>query len=156
MTRQITFDRMKKNPSNVTMFGASHNGRSCTKPFHYIFQQSPSLQLEIPRAYVVFQDIIRYQGLVDTRIFIGFQMNQGLFGHALVRSLLYKPTELIEFPSILGRYVLLLGAIGVFGVVTGGGSKAPCGSVFTANRFRGRMVGETVGIALPTLARLDK
>jgi hypothetical protein len=104
MTRQITFDRMKKNPSNVTMFGASHNGRSCTKPFHYIFQQSPSLQLEIPRAYVVFQDIIRYQGLVDTRIFIGFQMNQGLFGHALVRSLLYKPTELIEFPSIRGTF----------------------------------------------------
>jgi hypothetical protein len=83
-------------------------------------------------------------------------MNQGLVRHALVRSLLYKPTELIEFPSIRGRYVLLLGAIGVFGVVTGGGSKAPCGSVFTANRFRGRMVGETVGIALPTLARLDK
>jgi hypothetical protein len=35
------------------------------------------------------------------------------------------------------RYTLLLGVIGVFGVVTGGGSKAASGSVFTASKFRG-------------------
>jgi hypothetical protein len=79
---------MKKNPSNVTIFGASHNGRSCTKPFHYVFQQSSWFHLRSVRAYVVFQDVIRYQGLVDARIFIRLQMNQGLLGHALVRGLL--------------------------------------------------------------------
>ncbi len=36
MTKQITLERMKKNPNNVTIFGASHNGRSSTNAFHYI------------------------------------------------------------------------------------------------------------------------
>jgi hypothetical protein len=41
----------------------------------------------------------------------------------------------------------LLGVIGDFGVVTGGGSKAACDSVFTASKFRERMVAYTAGIA---------
>ena len=39
-----------------------------------------------------------------------------------------------------GSHILLLGVIGDFGVVTGGGSKA-CGSVFTGSKFEGRIVG---------------
>lgn len=34
IARNSTFIRMKQNPSNVTIFGASHNGKSCTKAFH--------------------------------------------------------------------------------------------------------------------------
>ena len=36
ISRHITFDRMKKNPNSVTIFGASHNGNSSTNAFHYI------------------------------------------------------------------------------------------------------------------------
>jgi hypothetical protein len=126
----------------------SHSTRS--------FSRVPLSNLEDVKAHVVFQDVIRYQGFVDARIFIGLQMNQGFFRHALVRGLLYKRTVLAKFLIIQSRYTLLLGVIGVFGVVTGGGSRAPCGSVFTASKFKGRMMGTTVGIALPTLARLVK
>lgn len=52
------------------------------------FSKVPLSESEVVRAHVVFQDIIRYQRLVDARIFIGLQMNQGIFGHALVRGLL--------------------------------------------------------------------
>lgn len=33
-TKRPMFPRMKKKPSNVTMFGASHSGKSSTAAFH--------------------------------------------------------------------------------------------------------------------------
>lgn len=36
MTNSATLTKMKKNPIRVTMFGASHNGKSSTKAFHCI------------------------------------------------------------------------------------------------------------------------
>lgn len=35
MTSRATFAKMKQNPRRVTMFGASHSGKSSTKAFHY-------------------------------------------------------------------------------------------------------------------------
>ncbi len=42
---------------------------------------------EVVRAHIVFEDIIRDQGLVDTRVFIGLQMYQSIFRDTLVRRL---------------------------------------------------------------------
>lgn len=38
----------------------------------------------------MFEDIIRDQGLVDTRILVGLEMDKRLFRHALVRCLFYS------------------------------------------------------------------
>jgi hypothetical protein len=77
-------------------------------------------------------------------------MDESFFRHALMCGLLYT----FQTPSARGysypglEYVLLLGDIGDFGVVTGTGSKA-CGcSVFTASKSRGRMVNGSSRIAL--------
>lgn len=35
MAHKPTLPRMKKNPSRVTMLGASHSGKNSTKVFHY-------------------------------------------------------------------------------------------------------------------------
>jgi hypothetical protein len=144
ITKQITFDRMKKNPNNVTIFGANHNGRSCTKPFHYsnlsILFRAFVRGLE---AYVVLEDVIRNQRFVDTGIFVRLQMDKSFFRHALMCGLLCEHQFISkDAPSIFHDVnVLLLGAIGVLGVVTGWGSTA--WSVLTANKSaRGRILNQ--------------
>jgi hypothetical protein len=104
------------------------------------FSKIPPSIREVVRAHIVFEDIIRDQGFVDTRVFIGLQMYQSIFRDTLVRRLFFEQTTLANSFLNQGRYALLLGVIGVFGVVTGGGSRAACDSVFTASKFRGRMV----------------
>lgn len=39
ISKSITLARMQKKPRRVTMLGASHNGRSSTKPFHWVIDQ---------------------------------------------------------------------------------------------------------------------
>jgi len=77
---------MKKKPNNVTIFGASHNGRSSTNAFHYIGLSANLSRKSEERlvAYVMLEDIIRNQRFVHTGIFIGFQMNESLFRQALM------------------------------------------------------------------------
>jgi hypothetical protein len=77
ITRQITFERMKKNPSKVTMLGASHSGRSSTNAFHY--NPSADFFIGVWGAYVVLEDIVRNQRFVDTRILVRLQMDESLF-----------------------------------------------------------------------------
>jgi hypothetical protein len=89
ITRKATFVRIKQNPISVTIFGASHNGSSSTKPFHYNTRQDVSpLHMFSMDAYVVLEDIVRNKGFVDARVLVGPQMDKGLLRHALVCSLL--------------------------------------------------------------------
>ena len=80
---------MKKNPNSVTMFGANHNGSSSTNAFHYSHSQQ-----NIPRirallaAYIMFEDVVRDEGFVDAGVLVRLQMNQRLFGDALMRGFL--------------------------------------------------------------------
>lgn len=89
--------RMKKKPSRVTRFGASHMGSSSTKPFHCRDTLEP-LSCAAARAacclgpagkgraaYVVLEDVSRDEGLVDARILVRPEMLQRVLGHALVR-----------------------------------------------------------------------
>jgi hypothetical protein len=150
MTRQITFVRMKKNPNNVTMLGASHSGKSSTNAFHYNISAKLFCCSGPFAAHIVFEDIIRNQGLVDTRILVGLEMDESFFRHALMCDLLYYVPDSVSkaysYPDL--GYVLLPGDIGDFGVVTGAGSKARGCSVFTASNSRGRMVNGSSRIAL--------
>lgn len=84
ISRHITFERMKKNPSRVTMFGASHNGSNSTKAFHYVLLSNLYRGFGELAAYVVLENIIRNQGLVDAGILVGLEMNKRFFRHALV------------------------------------------------------------------------
>lgn len=84
IARHITFQTMKKKPNKVTMFGASHSGRSSTTAFHCFFScwskiSGPYRQYKTGSgngevSYVVFQDVPRDQGLVDARVLVGFKM----------------------------------------------------------------------------------
>ena len=77
-------------------------------------------------------------------------MDESFFRHALMCGLLYYVPDSVSkaysYPDL--GYVLLLGDIGDFGVVTGAGSKARGCSVFTASNSRGRMVNGSSRIAL--------
>jgi len=59
MTKQITFERMQKNPSKVTIFGASHRGNNSTAAFHYRhLSTNVPYNVKCFRTYVVLKDII--------------------------------------------------------------------------------------------------
>ncbi len=93
-------------------------------------------------AYVVLEDIIRNQGFVDARIFVGLQMNEGLLRHALMRGFLYQDNNSSAdvLQNLTEEYVLLLGAMWALGVVTGCGSTA--WSVLTASKSRARILNK--------------
>ena len=97
ITKHITLLRMKKNPNSVTIFGANHIGRSSTKAFHYMFSVWRLLGSSSV-TYIVLQDVIRNKGFIDTRIFVGFQMNKGFLRNALVCSFLCLPFPLAVVP----------------------------------------------------------
>lgn len=80
-----TFPNMKKNPSNVTRFGAIHNGRSSTKPFHCVYVRSCCGVRDRDGAYVVLEDVAGDEGFIDARVFVRFQMLQRIFRDALMR-----------------------------------------------------------------------
>lgn len=142
ISKHMTLLRMKKNPNNVTIFGASHNGSNSTKAFHCVPLSISSLPTNIRwKTYVMFEDVIRDQRFIDTGVLIALEMNERVFGHAFMRSLSYQnsisryslsnpsPTK---YPKV---DLLLLGVIGETGVVTGDGNRA-CGSVLTASKLR--------------------
>lgn len=57
----------------------------------------------ISMAYIMFEDIVRDEGLVDTRILVGLEMYKRLFGHALMRRLLYNsPLAHIQYYILVG------------------------------------------------------
>lgn len=85
---------MKKKPNKVTIFGASHSGRSSTTAFHYFFHVGPRSLIvrstgignrEV--SYIVLQDVPRDQRLVDARVLVGFKMYKGLFRDTLMSSI---------------------------------------------------------------------
>jgi hypothetical protein len=132
---------MKKNPNNVTILGASHNGSSCTKPFHYIFLAK--LFFFKLRNYESAHSVSGCSSISGTCRRSNIYMILGELRPLRTRTRAQPALQIIALAKILliqGRCTLLLGVIGVFGVVTGRGSKAACGSVFTASKFRGRMV----------------
>jgi hypothetical protein len=79
-----TFPSMKKKPNSVTRFGAIQSGRSSTKPFHYAWVRSWYGCACPGGAYVVFKDVAGDEGLVHARVFVRFQVLQGVFRHALM------------------------------------------------------------------------
>jgi len=66
------------------MFGASHNGSNSTKAFHYVLLSNLSGGFGERATYVVLENIIRDQGLVDAGILVGLEMDKRFFRHALV------------------------------------------------------------------------
>jgi hypothetical protein len=86
------FAKMKPKPIRVTIFGASHSGRSSTKAFHCdikmlsIRDQERESREGFLSAYVWLQDILGYRRLVDRGILVGFEMNQGIVRDTLCDS----------------------------------------------------------------------
>jgi hypothetical protein len=55
-------------------------------------------------AYVVFKDVARDEGLVDTRVFVCFEVLQGIFRDALMlRSICIIPRKLANHPVTPGE-----------------------------------------------------
>jgi hypothetical protein len=77
---------MKKNPKSVTIFGAIHIGSNSTMPFHYPSSASFPRFLSSHRTknktgtYVMLEDIIRDQRLINARVFVGLEMHEGIIG----------------------------------------------------------------------------
>ncbi len=91
-SRSITLARMQKKPRSVTMFGASHNGRSLTKPFHYVTLQLSRNKAEMQwsRAYIVFENVPRDQGFVDARVFVRLKMDESVLRHTFMGGGTYR------------------------------------------------------------------
>jgi hypothetical protein len=61
---------MKKKPNKVTRFGASHSGRSSTKPFHCACIRTCCSVRDRDGAYVVLKDVAGDEGFIDARVFV--------------------------------------------------------------------------------------
>jgi hypothetical protein len=112
---------MKKNPSSVTRFGASHNGNNSTKPFHCCLLERArgnSAARRQGEAYIVFEDVAGDGGFVNARVFVRFQMLQRIFGDALMcrRDWCLSAGKLAYRKRVYSR------ALGILGCVTGRGS----------------------------------
>lgn len=76
--------RIKKKPSRVTMFGASHSGRILTKAFHYHYISVRALGGGMwEKAYPWTEDVFRDRGLVNCRVLVGSQVNKSIVRDAL-------------------------------------------------------------------------
>ena len=134
------------NPSSVTMLGASHNGSSSTKAFHYqisaLFHlfttpllRVPAVSSGVEETYIMLQYILRNQTLVHARIFITLQMHQRFFRYAFMRCLLYSPIILAVSlnPQASKSNILLLGTIAP--CVTGNGNNFSSNSLSVESRI---------------------
>ena len=93
-TSRPTLKRIHMNPRRVTMFGATHSGSSSTKAFHYSISACVPIALALAHlekpggrgrgsAYVWPQDVVGYRGLVDSRVLVGLEVDQGVVRDAL-------------------------------------------------------------------------
>jgi hypothetical protein len=120
-----TLPRIKKKPNSVTRLGAIHSGRSSTKPFHCSLRQVTLRSRRVGwEAYVVLEDVSRYEGLVDARVFVRAEMLQRVVGYAFVlRRVCIHPSKSAYIPPskkhATWHGIPLLG--GMLGWVTGGG-----------------------------------
>ena len=78
-----TLIKMQKNPSRVTMLGASHIGNNLTEAFHC--DGKPELVAFGPwcregKIYIVPQNVVGNERLVHTRIFVALQVGHSLVG----------------------------------------------------------------------------
>ena len=93
ITKSATLPSIKKKPSSVTIFGASHNGSSLTKLSHCVFatliswgracggQDRRGAGVEVG-AYVWFQYVFGDGRLVDGGIFVRLEVNESIFRYA--------------------------------------------------------------------------
>jgi hypothetical protein len=74
---------MKKNPNNVTRFGASHSGSNSTNAFHYVRSGHVAIA-RVQGAYIMLEDVAGNEGLVDARVFVRSKVLQRIFRDALM------------------------------------------------------------------------
>lgn len=82
------------------MFGASHSGRSSTNAFHYtsiaLVVSNLCLQLD---THIMAEDVVRNIRLVDTGVFVCFEVGQRFLGDALVDRCFCVRRKAISFRS---------------------------------------------------------